>query len=99
MISENQILAALEAERNGDKFPNDFDDIWEYAGYSRKDSAVRFLKSLKGLKLGVHYFEFPTEVRKNSRRGRSSVSIKLSNDGRKFFIAKSNTPEGDELNN
>jgi hypothetical protein len=97
MISENQILAALEAERNGDKFPNDFGDIWEYAGYSTKGNAIRFFKSLKGLKKGVHYIEHLSEVRKKAWNGRSSVSIKLSNDARKFFIAKSNTPEGDEL--
>jgi len=54
----------LEKERNGVKFPVDFDVAWKIAGYSRKDSAKRYLpKSSQG-----EFFH--VSVEKSGERGR-----------------------------
>lgn len=92
MQSIEQIwLNALDSK---EKFPLDFDDLWQVSGYQRKDHALRFFKSLTSLQLNIH---FSPRMGKSSTGGRSSDSFGLTVEAFKFFLAKSNTKQGDDL--
>lgn len=43
MLTENQLVQAFNAERNGAKFPIDFDETWQPLGYNKKSSAKRVI--------------------------------------------------------
>lgn len=43
MLTDNQLVQAFELERNGAKFPIDFDDTWQEYGYNKKSDAKRVL--------------------------------------------------------
>ncbi|MBW4666507.1 MAG: hypothetical protein KME60_03425 [Cyanomargarita calcarea GSE-NOS-MK-12-04C] len=90
MLTEKFILDALEAERNGQQFPIDFDDIWENAGYSRKDSGIRAL--LKGRLIPEIDFHI---IVGNKVLGISNKH-KLSVDASKSFCLAANTDKGEE---
>lgn len=87
-LAEQIIINALESK---EAFPIDFEDVWNTAGYSRKSNAFRFLKKLS-LKEGKDYC---SRVSKSPTAGRSSDVTLLTIDAFKFFLAKSNTDEGD----
>lgn len=94
-LTEQYILDILCQESKGAEFPVDFDDIWQSSGYTEKKNAVRFLtKRLNGLKKGKHY---QTQLRSEElQRGiRPSHSIRMTYEAYRFFLAKSNTPQGD----
>lgn len=93
ILSQEFVFAALNAAKAGEKFPINFDDVWAFSGYSRKDAAIRFLLSLRGLRKNR---DFSTQLWKTPTDGRSSVVYGLTVDGFKFFLAKSNTEQGDE---
>lgn len=93
ILSQEFVFAALDAEKNGEKFPINFDDVWESAGYTRKNNAVRFLLSLRGLRKNKDFY---SGVSKSPTDGRYSNVYGLTVDGFKFFLAKSNTEQGDE---
>lgn len=50
MLTQDFVFAALDAEKNGEQFPIDFDDVWETSGYKRKDYALDFFNSRKYVK-------------------------------------------------
>lgn len=89
MLTQEFVFSALDAEKAGEKFSINFDDVWAFSGYTRKDNALRFLSGLKGLKRGLHY----SSDRRNPITGASFVDFTV--DGFKFFLAKSNTEQGD----
>lgn len=93
VLTQEFVFAALEAERNGEKFSINLADVWEFSGYSRYDAAYRFLTQSTSLERGLH---FSTELWKTPTGGRPSEIIKMSVKGFRFFLAKSNTPKGDE---
>jgi hypothetical protein len=41
MLTENQLVQAFNAERNGAKFPIDFDNTWQSLGYNKKSDAKK----------------------------------------------------------
>jgi hypothetical protein len=42
-LTQEFIFDALDAEKNGERFPVDFDNVWESFGYSRKDNARKYI--------------------------------------------------------
>ncbi|MFN5251074.1 MAG: hypothetical protein ACK5DE_08490 [Bacteroidota bacterium] len=80
----------MESERQGNRFPVDFDIAWKIAGYSKKANAKQ--GGLRGLKKDKHYC---CEISKNGLRGRSSELIMLSVDALKHLCLMSNTEQGE----
>jgi hypothetical protein len=79
----------IQSELRGETFPVPFDTAWGIAGYSRKDSAKRYLpKSKQGELFHVH-------VEKTG--GRPKSVINLSVDGMKHICLMAETPEGDAV--
>lgn len=79
----------MQEEKNGVKFPIDFDIAWPIAGYSRKDSATRYLpKSAQGEFYHVHV------ENSNVKAGRPVSKIYLSCDGLKHLCLMANTKTG-----
>ena len=81
----------LEQERNGVRFPVDFDTAWHIAGYSKKANAKRKLTKL------IEGSDFCSDVSKNPGRGRSSYSINLTCDALKHFCLLAETEEGRQI--
>lgn len=78
-----------QAELCGDPFPVDFDTAWTIAGYSRKDSAKRYLPKSSAGKLYHVYVE--------KTKGRPKDVIRLSLNGLKHLCLMADTPEGDAI--
>lgn len=88
IITFSQDLAQQYFESD-EEFPIDFDDAWQWLGYSRKSVAKRNLKRFKeGL-------DFCTYVCKISQGGRPSESIKISVDCFKMLSMMAETELGD----
>jgi phage anti-repressor protein len=79
----------MEAERNGEQFPVDFDLAWPIAGYARKDTAKRAM--LNFLLEGEDYL-FHTLRKSNG--GRTSEEFRLSCDAFKELCMLSKSPQG-----
>lgn len=95
LLTKDFVQAAIDAEKAGKAFPLDFDLIWVEAGYSTKSNAYRFLsESCKGLKLNNHYVYIRLE--ENPLGGRPVDKYYFSLEAAKFFLARSNTTQGDE---
>ncbi|MGL5719389.1 MAG: hypothetical protein ACRCYP_01140, partial [Alphaproteobacteria bacterium] len=95
MVSmEQMVQSAIDEEKSGNQFPVDFDDIWVAAGYFRKDAAYKFLSErCKGLKPNTHYVY--RQMAENPLGGRPIDKYFFSLRAVKFFLTRSNTPEGD----
>jgi len=97
--SEQFVLNAIDAERNGELFPVDFDDVWPGLGYSRKDSAVKLLKS-DDFQEGVDYRHLSAEslrsVNSGSLIGSSPSRYFLAVDGFKMLCMVARTQEAKE---
>lgn len=89
---QNQVQKWLEAEKNGDPFPVDFELAWQMAGYAYKQDACNNVKN--NLEKGI---DFLGKSLKNGRRGRSSVSFELTCDGFKHFCLMAKTEKGREI--
>lgn len=77
-------------------FPVDFNDLWQWCGYSRKDVAKEMLT--RNFEKGFDYvLEFPGESRKTSLGGRPSESIYLTINAAKEFGMISQTEKGREV--
>lgn len=74
-----------------EQFPINFDDAYQWLGYSRKDVAKR---NLQRFKKGC---DFSTSEWKKGQRGRSSELIKLSCDCFKLLGMMAETEEGDKI--
>lgn len=84
----------IEQERNGVRFPVDFDATWQIAGFSRKDSAKRRLSKLLE---GTDFHRF-VEVRKRPQGGTVEVEIfTMSCDAFKHFCLLAETEQGREI--
>lgn len=85
--------------RSTDEFPVDFEDAWQWIGYTRKDSALKRLK--KNFILGVDYVddseEFSAVCRKNLQAGRPSDLFFLTVDCFKSFAMMAGTDRGREV--
>lgn len=81
----------LRRERNGERFPVDFDAVWEVIGYATKASAKRKLKRFK------KNVDFSTPKLKSSGGGRSSEVILLTCDAFKHFCLLAETDQGDAI--
>lgn len=81
----------LQQEQNGERFPVPFDVAWQLAGYSRKDSAKRYLpKSSQG-----EFFH--VSVENSEGKGRPREVIKLSCDGLKHLCLMAETDQGRQI--
>ncbi len=96
ILSQEFVFSAIEAEKEGVAFPIDFDDVWEMAGYTRKDNAKRALVE-SGYEIGIDFNILKTEeVQKEGKRKvkRLSENIFLTVDCFKAFCMMARTEEG-----
>lgn len=97
--SEQFVLDAINAEHNGEQFPVNFDDVWSGLGYSRKDSAIKLLKS-DDFQEGVDYKYVPAESLRSAESGlllgSSPSQYFLTVDGFKMLCMVARTEEGKE---
>lgn len=89
---QNQVQKWLEAEKNGDPFPVDFELAWQMAGYSTKANA-----KAKGLAKLEKNIDFSSKGMKSSQGGRSIELIGLSCDGFKHFCLMARTERGRQI--
>lgn len=97
LLTAQFVQDAINEEKGGNSFPVDFDEAWVLAGYSRKDAALRFLlERCDGLEESVHYtFTQAVELSNQGFQGMTRLQgVFLTVEGFKFFLARSNTPEG-----
>jgi DNA repair exonuclease SbcCD ATPase subunit len=94
MLSENYILDALQAERDGEQFPIDFDAVWEGFGYKRKDAARRYLTTRSGLKR-LSSKELHRSALTFNQSDKND-KIFLSVESYKFALARAGTDAGAE---
>jgi hypothetical protein len=78
-----------EAERDGVEYPVPYDMAWPMAGYSRVDSAKRYLP--KSARAGLYH------VTRIGSKGRPAEKIMLSLDGFKHLCLMADTPEGEAI--
>lgn len=85
-----EVVFALVGSEN--QFPVDFDDAWQWIGYSRKSDAKEVLEASfdKGS-------DFCGEFRKNGLRGRPIEKIYMSVDCFKSFCMMAGTAKGREV--
>nr|WP_290224205.1 hypothetical protein [Trichocoleus desertorum] len=83
---------ALALVRSADPFPIDFDDAWQWVGYSSKQKAKN--KLLNHFEEGI---DFLTKRLKNSQGGRPSELIQLTIDCFKSFGMMAGTDKGKEI--
>ena len=79
----------IEMERNGTEYPVPFESAWTIAGYSRKDSAKRYLPKSA---LGKLY-----HVSVVKTKGRPKDVIMLSTEGMKHICLMADTAEGEVI--
>jgi phage anti-repressor protein len=83
---------ALALVQSADPFPVNFEDAWQWIGYTRQDSAKKKL---------IHNFEegsdFIAKRRKNPQGGRPSEFIKLTVDCFKSLGMMAGTDKGKEI--
>lgn len=83
------IEIARELINSGDRFPVNFNELWQWCGYKRKDYAKQTL--IKNFERGL---DFSAENRKTSNTGRPSESIELTIDAAKQFAMLAQTDRG-----
>jgi phage anti-repressor protein len=86
---------AMQLVESSDQFPVDFDLAWQWAGYSRKDSAKRVLK--KSGMLANSRFHRIVESAPLENGGSSPEKIWLSLDCFKHFAMMAQTEQGDAV--
>jgi phage anti-repressor protein len=74
------------------QYPVNFDDLWLWCGYSRKDNAKKVL-----LENFEEDFDFSLELRKTPKGGRPSELIFLTLDAAKEFAMLARTEQGKEV--
>ncbi|MBW4666470.1 MAG: hypothetical protein KME60_03240 [Cyanomargarita calcarea GSE-NOS-MK-12-04C] len=94
MLTETYILDALEAERDGEQFPIDFDAVWESFGYSRRSDAKRYLLKRSGLKPVVEQGLRQLALLYNHSEDFNKIYLTV--DSYKFALARANTVAGAE---
>ena len=76
-------------------FVIDFDSVWKWVGFSRKDHAKTLLE--KYFTIDIDYKVFLQTRENSSKGGRSSEKIMLTVNTFKKFCLKSNTKKADEI--
>jgi hypothetical protein len=92
MLSENYILDALQAEKEGTEFPIDFDVVWENYGFKHHYHARRFLR-------GILETLTANGLSRSGCANNQSVKVDkyyLSVKGLKFSLARAKTEKGAE---
>lgn len=92
MLSEKELFAIFDAERNGVLHNISFDDVWADFGYKHFRSAKRYLINSSGL-LKYSPAISQRHITRSYRIG-DNDSIYLSTDSFKFALARANTDEG-----
>lgn len=102
MLTQDFVFAALDAEKNGNAFPIDFENVWKSLGYASKQKGKDALESnlienedyfydlTSKLNLSTTVFSSPQEKAVMSRK----EFIFLSPDGYDHFAMAAQTPEG-----
>ena len=88
-LSDGLVFALLQSS---EEFPVDFDDAWQWIGYSRKSDAKKVLE--------VNFdkgSDFCGDFRKNNFRGRPLEKIFLTIDCFKSFCMMAGTEKGKEV--
>ena len=87
-------LDVIEKEQRGDFSAKivPFDDLWRWAGYTRKDAAKR---SLERLLCVQRDYLLHQSVEQTGRGGHNKEEIRLTVDAAKKFLIRAQTPEGD----
>jgi phage anti-repressor protein len=88
-INEKMVSELLNSS---EEFPIDFDVAWQWAGYTRKDNAIRKLK-----KYFIEGQDFSSDRRSASISGGSAISYSLTNDCFKEFCMVAGTENGKEV--
>ena len=83
------IIAVVKSDK---QFPVDFDELWYWCGYSRKDNARTVLTANFERDL-----DFSAEFRKTPSGGRPSEIINLTVDAAKQFALLAQTSKGKEI--
>lgn len=100
ILSQPFVFAALEAQRAGNNFPIDFDDVWDAIGYSRKNNAKRTLFNTDFVE-SQDYIVTHTNVVNSTHQGllggRPIEKIFLSIDAFKIFCLMAHTTQGREV--
>jgi phage anti-repressor protein len=108
ILSETLVTNILSSESNGEDFPVNFDDVWEAAGYSRKNNALRVLSQY--FESGVDYTLLSTSTYNRSLNseqpasnggfshlmGSTPATYCMTVDTVKSFFLVANTAEGRE---
>lgn len=102
MLTQDFVFAALDAEKAGNAFPIDFENVWKSLGYASKQKGKDALESnlienedyfydlTSKLNLSTTVFSSPQEKAVMSRK----EFIFLSPDGYDHFAMAAQTPEG-----
>jgi hypothetical protein len=90
---DNALSMWLEKEQEGNAFPCDFDLVWKWAGYTRKDTAKSALIRL--CKEGSDYCQngFPFQTGK-PLGGRPAQTISLTRNAAKHVLMQAGTIQG-----
>lgn len=96
ILSQEFVFSAIEAEKSGNQFPIDFDDVWKALGYSRKNDAISRL--IETHIIAEDYIESGlAEYSAKPKGGRPSRKIFISIDCLKSFAMMAQTSEGKEV--
>lgn len=102
MITQDFVFAALDAEKNGNAFPIDFEDVWQQLGYSRKQRGKDALIA-NLIENEDYFYDSPMKVNRLKSMVPGSPEyaamsrkefIFLSPDGYDHFAMAAQTPEG-----
>lgn len=93
ILSQEFVFTAIEAEKTGNQFPIDLDDVWQALGYSRKDNAVRNVLSDNFIS-GVDY---QSAIKRTVMGGTPKHVYKFSIEGFKMFCMMAHTQVGREV--
>ena len=88
-LSQSLIVSLLQSQND---FPVDFDDAWQWVGYSRKSDAKKVLEA--SFDEGS---DFCGDLRKNNLRGRPLEKIFLTVDCFKSFCMMAGTTKGKDV--
>lgn len=91
-LTPEKVFALLKST---EEFPVNFDDAWEWIGYSRKDAAKFSFQKSEFIE-GIDFQIFQNSM-ENSKIGRPSSKWMLTIDCFKSFAMVSGTPKGKEV--
>lgn len=102
MLTQEFVFSALDAEKNGNAFPIDFEDIWQELGYASKQKAKNALTT-NLIENQDYFYDLTSKLNRLKSMVPGSPEyaamsrkefIKLSSDGYDHFCMSAQTPEG-----